>query len=471
MKILLLQPLVPPKVLWGKFEKAEGFVIPIGLLSVASFLKYKGYEVCIMDSQVERLTEDALTIYIRDNDFDVVGLSTFTNTITYSYFTAKLCKQILPKCKIVLGGVHATILPQRTLEECPEADYIVMGEGEYRMEGLLQYLCGQNKELKDIDGLAYRQGQEIILQPPNQVIENLDELPLPDYGMLKIEKYIPHPSQYKMLPNYPIIIQRGCPYFCAFCSAHVVQGRKVRFKSVDRIIAELRMLKERYGARGIYFQDSTFLIKKDYIKELLNRMIEEKMNLAWACNTRVNTVDEEILSLMKKAGCWMIDYGIESGNQKSLDLMKKGVTVGQNARAVQLTRAAHIATICSYILCLPGESYEDALNTINLAIKLKSQMALFFLPIPYPGTELEFICQKYGGLQNNIKWEDYGSLNFSHLAYVNPLIGKERMKELLDLANRKYYANPMIIIRNILSIRSLSNLKKYLSVFRALVRF
>lgn len=471
MKILFLQPLIPPNVLWGKFVKAEGFVIPMGLLSVATYIRSKGYDAPFMDSQVERLNEETLTSYLKEHNFDVIGIPTFTNSITYSYYTAKLCKQVLPKCIIIFGGVHATILPEATLNECSEVDYIILGEGEYRVEKLLQHINNQNSDIKEIDGIAYRQNEDVIVQPPIGVIENIDALPVLAYDMLKMDKYTPHPSQYKVLPNYPVIIQRGCPFFCAFCSAYIIQGRKVRYKSVDKVMKELHLLKEKYGARGVYFQDSTFLINRKYITELLNRMIEDKLNLVWACNTRVNTVDSEILLLMEKAGCWMINYGVESGNQKSLDLMKKGVTVEQNRRAVELTRSVGIVTICSYIICLPGENYDDALNTINFAIKLKSQMALFFLPIPYPGTLLMDICKKDGGMQENVKWEDYGSLNFQQLAYINPLIGKEKMKELLDLANRKYYFNFGIIIRNILSIRSLSNIKKYIAIFRALVRF
>ncbi|KKS00040.1 MAG: Methyltransferase [Candidatus Magasanikbacteria bacterium GW2011_GWC2_41_17] len=471
MKILLLQPLVPRHILWGKFEKGEGFVPPIGLLCLAAFLRDKGYDVLIKDAQVERLTEEDLVHYLRNGAFDVVGISTFTNSIAFSYYTAKIVKLALPGCQLVFGGVHATILPEQTLNDCPEADYIILGEGEFRMEKLLKYLEGKMIDLKEIDGVAYRRDGKNEVQPALGVIKDIDSLPLPAYDLVEMRKYVPHPSQYKTLPNYPLIIQRGCPYLCNFCSAHIVHGRNVRFKSVDKVMVELRLLKEKYGAKGVYFQDSTFLINKVYISELLNRMIKEKLNLVWACNTRVNTVDPEILSLMRRAGCWMIAYGIESGNQKSLNLMKKGVTVEQNEQAVKLTKKAGIAPVCCYILCLPGENYEDSLNTVKFALKLRSQMALFYLPVPYPGTELLELCRLEGGLQPNAKWEDYSALDFSNPVYVNPLIGKEKMQELLSLAYKKYYSNFVVILENVISVRSITDIKKYLTAFRAIFNF
>lgn len=467
MKLLLLQPLVPSRVLWGKFAKGEGFVPPIGLLNIAAFLREAGYFVMIKDSQVDKMTENDLELYLKENRFDVIGIPTFTNSIAFSYATAKICKKALPNCQVVLGGVHATTLPERTLRECAEVDFIILGEGEYRFESLLRHLKNEIISLDRLDGVAYRSGNKIVVNEMKDYIADLGKLPLPAYDLLDMLKYIPHPSQYKYLPNYPVVIQRGCPYNCSFCAAHTIHGKIVRFKPVEKVIEELKILKKQYGARGVYFQDSTFLINKKYIAELLNRLIEEKLGLAWACNTRVNTIDKDILKLMKKAGCWMIDFGIESGNQKSLDLMKKGVTVKQNERAVKLTEKNGIIAFCTYILALPGENYEDSLNTIKFSLKLRSTMAMFYLPVPYPGTELINIAREYGGLREDAIWEDYSAVDFSSMVYVNPLIGKEKMLALLKLAYRKYYTNPIVIMKNLLTIRSFSALGKYYRAFMA----
>jgi len=467
MKILLLQPLVPSNILWGEFEKGEGFVPPIGLICVAAYLREIGHEVEIKDAQLEKMSEEILVGFLKSKNFEVIGIPAFTNSVAFSYITAEICKRVLPNCKIIFGGVHATIMPERTLQECKYVDFVVLGEGEYRMGELIKYIQGE-RGVEYIDGIGYRKDGKIIVVPAFGVIEDLDSLPMPAYDLLDMSKYVPHPTQYKVLPNFPVIVQRGCPYNCAFCGAHSVHGRRARHRSVDNVIEELKLLKNKYNARGIYFQDSTFLIDKKYVIELFNRMIDERLNLVWACNTRVNTVDESILKLMKRAGCWMIVYGIESGNQKSLDLMRKGVTVEQNERAVRLTEKAGITACCSYILCLPGEDYKDAVNTVEFAFKLKSPIAMFYLPVPYPGTDLIKICSEMGGLRLDAKWEDYSSADFSNPVYINPLIGKEKMQEILNKAFRGYYKNPTVIFKNLLLIRSWTDIVKYWRAFRAL---
>ncbi len=284
-----------------------------------------------------------------------------------------------------------------------------------------------------------------------------------------MSRYSPHISQYKLLPNFPVVIQRGCPFNCAFCHARVVHGRKVRFRSVKKVIEELSLLKNKYGARGIYFQDSTFTMNKKYIMELCREMIKNKLNLVWACNTRVDCVDEELLKSMKKAGCWMIVYGVESGNQKSLDVLNKGITVAQIEEAIELTHKQRIVSLGSYILCIPGETFTDALNTINFARKMAHHMAVFYLPIPYPKTELEKICREDGGLRDDVKWTDYSSGDFSNPIYVNLKIGKEGMQELLNIAYRRYYTTPRVILNNFLSINCLADIKRYFRSVKSLI--
>lgn len=443
---------------------------PLGLVSIAGYLDARGYDVAICDSQLKRFTEKDLENYLITGGYNLLGIPAFTNSLIHAFRTARVCKKALPQAAVVLGGFHATTMPRQVLEDCPAVDRVVMGEGEYVLEALIKNLQTGSPALSEIKGLAWRDSSgHIVVNERQPLIEDLDELPLPAYHLLDMSKYVPHPTQYKLLPNFPMVVQRGCPFNCAFCNARVVHGRRVRSKSIEKVIEELKLLKNKYKAKGIYFQDSTFTVNRNFTEELCKKLIEEKLNLVWACNSRVDCVDQDLLRLMKKAGCWMVTYGIESGNQKSLDLLNKRTNLAQIEKAVRQTHKMGINAFCSYILAIPGETYEDGLKTIKFAKKLAAQIGLFFLPTPYPGTELEIICREDGGTREDVKWDDYSALSFDNPVYINPKIGREGMKKLIKTAYKTYYLSPRVIWNNILSINSFYDIKRYFLAVRAIL--
>lgn len=470
MKILFLSPLISKEKMWGKYSKEGGFVPPIGILSIASYLEKKKHKVKIVDPLVQKITERELSEILKKEAFELIGMSAFTNTIEDTHKTVRFCKEALPETKIVVGGIHATVLPQQTMEECQDIDYLIVGEGELTMDELLEQLQRKKPTFEKVAGLCFRTKKgEIVINGKREVIADLGSLPMPAYHLLNMSKYVPHPTQYKVLPSFPVIAQRGCPFNCAFCGAHFVHGRRLRSKPVDNLISEIEFLISRYKAKGIHFQDSTFTVDREYVVEFCREVIRKNLHFKWDINTRIDCVDEKLLLLMKRAGLWMINFGLESGNQSSLDLLNKKITLLQVKKTIEMVRRQKIVTFSTWILGLPGEDEKMVKKTIAFAKEVGTELALFFLPVPYPKTELMAICLKDGGIRKDANWEDYSAVDFSRPVYVNPLLGEEKMKKLLKYAFLSYYFSPKILWRNLRSIENFEDVKRYFRGFKALI--
>ena len=461
--ILLLEPFYPPEAAWGSVKVEQGYIPPLGTISIHRWLKEKGYQVDFIDTQFGDYDEESIKKLLREKQYDLIGLPVFTPTANYVFDTAKLIRSVLPDCIIVYGGVHVTDRAAESLEESLECDFIIRREGELTLVELIENLKKGMTDFSHIQGLTWRKdGSTIILNPDRDLLPELDELPLGFFGDLDLSRYIPHPTQYIQLPTYSVVTQRGCPYPCTFCEAHVALGKKLRLFSPKRVVEELKILKNEKGARGIYFQDSTFTLNRKYVTELFELMIKEGVSdLLWSCTTRTDRVDPELLSLMHEAGCRNILYGIESGNQESLDVLKKNIKVEVQEQAVEWTHKAKITMLCSYIICLPGETDAMVQNTIKYAKRLSSQMALFYLPVPYPGSELYKVCKENGGIRDTKNWGEYLSIDFDNPVYINPIIGKERMKYWYKKAYFEYYTYPKTWTTNLKALMFNGGFKRY----------
>jgi len=468
-KILLLEPFYPPEAAWGSLKVEQGYLTPLGSVSIYRWLQDKGYDVHFFDTQFGDFNSEELKNYLKQGQYHMIGLPVFTPTASYVFETAKLIREALPDCIVVYGGVHATDMSAESLQESPECDFIIRREGELTMVELIEAMKAGEMDFSGIEGLTWRQDAEtIILNPDRALIPDLDATPLGMFGDLDLTRYVPHPTQYIQLPSYSIFTQRGCPYPCTFCEASTALGKKLRVFSQARVIEELKILKYEKGARGIYFQDSTFTLNRKYVVDLFERMIKEGLNdLLWSCNTRTDRVDPELLALMYEAGCRTITYGIESGNQQSLDVLKKNIKVEKQEEAVNWTHKSRISLLCSYILCLPGETGDMVQTTIDYAKRLGSQMTLFYLPVPYPGSELYRICKSTGGLRETKEWSEYLSVDFDNPVYINPLIGKEQMRYWYKKAYRDYYTCPRVWLNGVKSLLWNGGFHRYLRGFNA----
>lgn len=468
-KVLLATPIATSEELWGQYKEGAGAYFPLGLLSIAGICLKEGFDTVICDASTLRLGRQEFKNFLLKHKFDVIGLGNCYTALAHLVFgTAKLCKEVLPESKIVLGGIHPTLFPEESLAACPETDFVVYGEGENSFLDILRCIEEGRADYSSIDGIAYRKNGDIVKNKPRALIEDLGSLPELPFELLEMDRYDPPPSNYKKLPTYGLLVQRGCPYQCVYCDPRV-HGSRVRHDDIDKLIAMMKKLKNLYGMKGVLFHDSAFTVNMPFAEKLCRRMIEEKLDLTWTCYTRVDRVNPGLLALMKQAGCWAVAYGFESGNEESLKLIKKGVTLRQNIEAAEMTRHAGLQVIGSFIICLPGEDEVMVRRTIVFAKKLKLDTAVFFLPVPFPGTELYDLCKAEGGLVDNIKWEDYRQwMDQSKPLYINHKIGREKMVELYNYALRSFYISAGTILRSVSNIRSFADLNKYFTGFKSI---
>jgi anaerobic magnesium-protoporphyrin IX monomethyl ester cyclase len=390
MRIALISP---------KWNKKANDYPPLGLGYLAAVLERDGYEVGIFDFSLK--PEMPLEDHVRrvcDFDPHVVGITAMTSVYHNALETATLLKAYLGR-PIAIGGPHPTVYPNRVLAESPVIDYVVRGEGEETTRELVRALDGGNCDLDLINGLTYRLRGESVSNPDRALISDLDALPFPARHLFNLKRYGLRTPEGQ--PMVTILSSRGCPYNCSYCFKGIV-GRTYRQRSPQNIIAEVRQVINQYGIRNFYFIDDLFTIDPQRLNALAEQLIAERLDIRWQCLGRVDRVDVEILRKMYAAGCRRIHYGIESGNQELLDRIGKRINVEQVWQAVRWTQQADIDVKGYFMLGLPGDTAQSMQQTIDLAVDLSLDEAMFSLTTPFPGTRLwDELMKKKPGMEYN----------------------------------------------------------------------
>jgi len=454
MKILLINP---P-------GKTSFIAPPLGLMSLAASLRNSGHSPEILDYLIEDFNQDSLFKNVQK--FDLIGITSVSPHINNALNLAHLIKENFPNKIIVLGGAHASLLPQETIQNNPFIDFLIRGEGEKRIIQLIEYIQGKRK-LKELDGITFKKDNKIINIQPKEFIQNLDNLPMPAYDLIPFKKYSSY-LQSQFQPTITMLTSRGCPFNCIYCSKPVF-GSSTRTRSPESILKEIIFLKENYNIKEIIFYDDTFTLEKERIIKLCELIIENNIKINWKCETRVNSVDQKLLNLMKKAGCYMICYGIESGNQKILNILKKGITLEQIEKAIDITKKAKIKILGYFMIGIPEETKENIKETIAFAKKLNPDYAQFSIATAYPGTELYQIAKKQGRITKDFSDSFYALTKqekIISLCDIKPKI----LQEYLKKAYYSFYFRPSYVIQRIYKIKSFNDLIYNLKGLKSLLR-
>ena len=480
--VLLIHPPSTIAERYGKEDMGEfgGDLIPLGIASLAGFLREKGYGVGVLDCPALRIDADKVYEIIVNKDPAIIGFSTTTYSLARAVEIGKKIRNKLPNKLTVVGGSHANVAGIETANQYDIFDIISYGlDGEYIMHQIVNEYSIKKFDrdsflqdfvmLEKIKGIIYKKNNVVIKNLPTEIINDLDELPLPARDLFPMERYIPVPHHYKKLPLTNMLVIRGCPYFCTFCDQ---AGTKTRRRSPQKVIDEIKHCVEKYGVKEISFWDDTLSYHKKWMKEFLDLLMKADLDICWSCFAAVNTVDEEILKLMSKAGCWNIFYGYETGVEvlaKNMLTHRKNRDFEKMKQVAQWTKNAGIEVIGSFVIGLPGETPELARQTVQNAIELDPDYAQFAIACPYPGTQLakEIKQGKWGKFVSN-ELEEYTTESVTWLPS-----GYSSVKELEDMqryAFRKFYLRPSYIFKRILKLRSLEDLKRYIKGATGLVK-
>ena len=379
--------------------------IPHGLAILANIIRGKlNITPTFLDINAHRYTEKETERIIENTDFDVVLMGGLTPVYGTIIKLSEFIKSVNPDAKIVAGGSVAMSIPDVLLKNS-EVDIICTGEGEITIVELLSRLGEDlNAQLDDIAGICYKKNNDknkIVFTQPRPLIQNLDEQSaLPAYDLLPMEIYLSNPVV-GIGRDIDFIASRGCPYQCTFC--YQPWGRKFRSHSVDFIIDALIFLKKEYNIDFVSFQDDEFMAKKLRVYEFCEKRNRFLPDLLWSCTGRVNIVarDDEIVKIMRNSGCVLISYGFESGSQRVLDSMKKGITISQMEKAVEINRKYEMPIPASFIIGMPGEDEKSCQETLDLCIRNNLTLDSLMFATPYPGTEIFNFALRTGRINKN----------------------------------------------------------------------
>ena len=449
LKIILVNPS------WGtKYPQP-----PLGLASLAAVLETNGYSVEIIDANALQLSEQDAIMLVKGAD--VVGITAMTPIINSAIKTAKGIKHANPNTTIILGGPHATIYSKDILKNIPEIDVIVKGEGEDTIVELCWGL--ENNSLDGIYGITYRKGNQVIENPPRPQITDLDTLPFLAYHLLPIDKYKLHPPHGRKSPLMAMLTSRGCPYNCIFCSKSVF-GSTWRGQSPKRTVDEIEHLRDKFHVREIAFYDDSFTLKSKRVFQFTEELKKRDIDIIWTCETRVNLINEEMLKAMKNAGCYMIAYGIESGNQSILSTLRKNITTEQVRFAVETTQKVGIQTVGYFMIGSPGETTASIRQTINFAKSLPLDFAQFSVTIPFPGSDLYDIF--FSKIDKDFCWDDFiyaRTDSFAPPVFETTELSKDDLRNWNAAAYSEFYLRASYIWNRFIGMRSLGDLKANLT--------
>lgn len=457
MKVLLINPpLSRPEqrnpVVANLFSNA----MPLGMLYLASYCMERGIETHAIDGPAERLDLDETMARVRRLSPDVVGITTTTPVFHRALELAEALKKWAPGLPVVVGGPHITAAPVTSiLHGCFDAGCV--GEGEQTFYELVTAL-GRGEPMDSVRGLVVRHPDGAVkFTPPRLGQVEVDGLPFPARQLLDPKRYASLPTDVRYLPKFTQLATRGCPFTCTFCD-HAAEGKKYRTPSPKYMVDEMEHLVREFGAREIAFVGTTFTARRAQAEEFCDLLLERNLKLTWTCSTRVDMVTEDLLRQMKRAGCWSIRFGVESGNQEILNFIKKGITKEQVERAVRLCDKVGIHTKAFFMIGHPKETKATIQETIDFACSLPLTDVTVQINTPLPNTPQFSQARAHGTIRDI----DYSQYSFWDAVFIPHGLTREDLLFYHKEFYRRFFWRPETLRRQLKKVSHVATLMNYL---------
>lgn len=456
--------------IYSDYGKMAPILAPLGICYIAAVLEKNGHNVRIIDSVAEKIEKEEIIKRIEKYQPDIVGITSTAVSFSRAVKLAGIIKSIHKNILIVIGGPHVSSLPRESLLNCDFFDIGVFGEGEYTFLEIVENYKngGLNNNLEKIKGISYRKNGRVLVNKPRPLIENLDELPYPSRHLLAdIYLYNTNLSIGGRKPFVHMIPSRGCPFQCIFCDQNVY-GKRWRSFSPEYIIREIEFVVKKYSAKTIQFQDDLFTFYPERVIRFCNLLKEKEFDITWNISSRVDTLNEKLLRIMNDAGCRIIYFGIESGDEDILKIIKKGHSIEQVKSAIYAAKKIGLIVHGSFIIGNPAETEQTIEKTIKFALRLPLDDITFSIMTPYPNTEFTRSASKYGEIKS-FDWDQYRGHPDEAIFLPYGLEGKYLFKKQKD-AYRKFYFRLKIIFSILKRIKNIEMLRLYLSSIKVLLK-